>query len=261
MNSPSQLNLSKVRFYSQSGEDALIWSVFQRKSNGFFIEVGAFDGRHLSNTLSFEEQGWTGICVEPTPSYFELCQANRPGSICVQAACVGPGSEPTIEFLSEPLGLLSGITANTTPNMEGRYAARNLEFPGFTKIVVPAKTLDQILDEFDLSEQLIDVLSLDTEGNELEVLKGLTSTPRIVVCEANSARAKKELEDHMFDRGYTLARWLPPNLFFALNPNDAATIRDASINIRTELTQHPLGAHVTLPVHATRTVQISADSE
>lgn len=47
-----------IRYYSQGGEDALLWSVFEGRRHGFFIEVGAFDRRHLSNSLSFEEQGW-----------------------------------------------------------------------------------------------------------------------------------------------------------------------------------------------------------
>ena len=35
-----------------------------RKTNGFYIESGAFDGEQMSNTLFFElERNYTGICL------------------------------------------------------------------------------------------------------------------------------------------------------------------------------------------------------
>ncbi len=58
------------RYYSQYGEDFILWNFFDYKEHGFFIDVGAFDGKHLSNTLSFEEHGWKGICIEPVSEYF-----------------------------------------------------------------------------------------------------------------------------------------------------------------------------------------------
>lgn len=42
------------RFFSQDGEDFLLWQVFNYKKTGFHVDVGAFDGIHLSNTYSFE---------------------------------------------------------------------------------------------------------------------------------------------------------------------------------------------------------------
>jgi hypothetical protein len=36
--------------FSQNGEDALLWQLFEERISGFFVNVGAFDGLHLSNT-------------------------------------------------------------------------------------------------------------------------------------------------------------------------------------------------------------------
>jgi hypothetical protein len=65
-----------LRDHSQHGEDALLWAVFRGRSSGSFVEAGAFDGRYLSNSLSFEERGWKGVCVQAHPTYAPLCRAN-----------------------------------------------------------------------------------------------------------------------------------------------------------------------------------------
>lgn len=38
---------------------------------GYFVEVGTFDGVHLSNSYSFELGGWNGLCVEASPRFSE----------------------------------------------------------------------------------------------------------------------------------------------------------------------------------------------
>jgi len=58
-----------VEFYSQNGEDFLLWSLFKGRKSGFYIDIGAFDGIHLSNSYYFEKNGWDGVCVEAHPEY------------------------------------------------------------------------------------------------------------------------------------------------------------------------------------------------
>jgi FkbM family methyltransferase len=234
------------RYYSPSGEDALAWSVFRNEPPGFFVEVGAFDGRHLSNTLSFEEQGWTGICVEAHPDFIDFCRANR--RTCVHAACVAPGHAGKATFLSEPLGVLSGIRADLTQNLDGRYASRGMAFAGFTPVEVPARTLDEIIAEHKLPR--VDFLSIDVEGTEIDVLAGFSMEARVIVAEANTEAECGRLQRYMTGRGYTLARTLVQNLFFARRPEDISILSAATFDILTEATLHPLGEKATHPRHA-----------
>ena len=50
-----------------------------QNKDGFFIEAGALDGEHLSNTLYMERfLNWTGILIEADPkSYDNLLKRNR----------------------------------------------------------------------------------------------------------------------------------------------------------------------------------------
>ena len=59
-----------MRFYSQVGQDRfLLENFFRGRRGGVFLDIGAYDGETLSNTLFFEKtMGWTGLCVEPLPS-------------------------------------------------------------------------------------------------------------------------------------------------------------------------------------------------
>ena len=43
-----------------------------RIKNGFFIEAGAFDGEHTSNSLYYEiVHNWNGLLVEPNPETYQ----------------------------------------------------------------------------------------------------------------------------------------------------------------------------------------------
>jgi len=50
---------------SELGQSMSIDKLLGGRRNGFFVECGAHDGEHLSNTLFFElERDWTGLLIE-----------------------------------------------------------------------------------------------------------------------------------------------------------------------------------------------------
>ena len=54
-------------YYSQDKQDEFLEkNVFKGLKNGFFVDIGAHDGKSINNTLYFEENNnWTGINIEP----------------------------------------------------------------------------------------------------------------------------------------------------------------------------------------------------
>ncbi len=57
--------------YSQNSEERTIVELLNaEKKVGHFLDVGAYDGRTFSNTLRLVELGWSGVCVEPSPTVF-----------------------------------------------------------------------------------------------------------------------------------------------------------------------------------------------
>ena len=134
--------------------------LFNKKENGFYIELGAFDGINQSNTAFFEfTRKWKGLLIEPSPNSFELCIKNRPNSIVCNCCCVS--NEYKEEFIK---GDFNGITM---ASVNGKRLNSN------DLITVKALTLEKILDQNIDKNTFIDFISIDTEGYELEVIKGL----------------------------------------------------------------------------------------
>tara|TARA_Y100000590_G_scaffold368256_1_gene428810 strand:+ start:1930 stop:2577 length:648 start_codon:yes stop_codon:yes gene_type:complete len=134
--------------------------LFDHKENGFFIELGANNGLFQSNTAYFEKvRKWKGILIEPSVVGYNQCIVNRPASICLNCACVSSSYEK--EFVWGDFG-----DNHAMGSIEGKRLKRD------TLVKVPSKTLEQILDDLDQTPS-IDLLSLDTEGTELDILEGL----------------------------------------------------------------------------------------
>ena len=131
-----------------------------KKQHGFYIELGANDGLTQSNTAFFEfNRNWTGLLIEPSYNMYLQCIQNRKKSIVKNYACVSNDyTLDTIQgdFTGSLMSSVDGIRLNNTNIVQ-----------------VHAKTLEKILDEeIDINQQ-IDLLSLDAEGYELNILKGL----------------------------------------------------------------------------------------
>ena len=67
---------------SQNGEDGLLEEIFRRLGEGqrWCLEVGAWDGKHLSNTCVFwRDRGWSAVLVECSDQSFAGLKANTVG--------------------------------------------------------------------------------------------------------------------------------------------------------------------------------------
>jgi FkbM family methyltransferase len=243
-------NLMKNRFYGQHGEDCLLWAFFGDKTTGFYVDVGAFDGRYVSNTYSFEQGGWQGICIEPHPVTFDLLKSLR-NSICLNVACVADESIQTVTFYTEKLGLLSGIQVDGE-DVKRRYQKRGLEFDGFDTIKVPAITLNHVLTHHLPSGTEIDFVSIDVEGTELDVLAGLDLKrfkPRVFVIETNTSQEQQGLTDFLAEHGYIFARKTGVNSFYVRSKQDAVKLQSVGVECDVEATPHPFGTSFTAKRH------------
>jgi FkbM family methyltransferase len=227
------------QYFSQLGEDCLLAQFFEFKTDGFFIDVGAFDGIYLSNTYFFERLGWSGVCVEAFQPYFDLCVRNRPGSKCYHAACLD-GDRGMVEFRAERGGLFCGIEVDENA-VADYYRGAAVPFDGFRSIKVPSTSLDALLLD---GIRDIDFASIDVEGAELRVLGGFDlerHRPRVLVIEANTPAQRQEVDNHLRPRGYRAARSMAWNHFYVRKPEDARALRKIEVKTDLERPPHPLG--------------------
>jgi FkbM family methyltransferase len=155
------------QYYSQQETKQDKWimeEVYPDNGIGFFVDIGAADGVRLSNTYALEQAGWRGICVEPRYDDYELLKQNR-SCQCVNI-CIGKEAAYDVEFVvSDQDKLLSGLKSTL-----GTYMGQPVTGKTTLCNII---TMEELLRLYD-APSIIEYLSVDTEGNEFEIL---LSTP------------------------------------------------------------------------------------
>ena len=179
--------------YSQLNQDLNVISFFNNKNDMYFIDIGANDGKTLSNTFLLEKQyNWKGICSEPLPSAFKKLIKCR--SVACDNNAVFIESGLSLEFSES--NLLSGITT---------FIDRHEHAKEGNQIIVKTITLQSLLDNYK-APKIIQYFSLDTEGTELEILKSVdfsTYTFLYINLEHNYVEPRRsEIRTLLLNNGY-----------------------------------------------------------
>jgi FkbM family methyltransferase len=210
-----------ISFSSQRGEDFHAWHLLGFPREGFFVDVGAYDGIRGSNSYAMEQLGWKGILVEANPKSVEKCVRFRPSSIVVHAAIGGPDARGSIAFHqvsgNTDADMLSFVVSDESHKQMCKKANGTI-----TQIDVPFRSLDSVLSEYAADIPRIDLLSIDIEGIELMALKGLSFerwAPRLIIAEAND----EELVVFLKEKGYRRVAAVGANWLF-MAESDANSI-------------------------------------
>ncbi len=198
-----------VEFRSQFGEDAILWELLDGQLDGFFIEVGAFDGYNYSVTYALECLGWKGLLIEAIPERAEQCRARRRHSRVVHAALGAKhGGETTFTVTEDPYGgMLSYLDPNTA-HARGMASAKR------RSVTVPLTTMNELLKDH---QGEIDVAVIDVEGGEVSLLAGFDlhkHKPKVMLIEDNARGADPALANYMAMMPYTQVAWLDVNRVF-----------------------------------------------
>ncbi|MEO5707306.1 MAG: FkbM family methyltransferase [Alteraurantiacibacter sp.] len=182
--SPSQLNQD---FFALSATD---W-----RRGGYFVEFGATDGRTLSNTWLLEKHfGWTGILAEPGRVWRDkLRAADR--TAARDFDCVWERSGDTLQFHEDSVGEFS--TLESHKHMDSHTRDHGSSY------AVTTVSLRDLLDRHQ-APAVIDFLSIDTEGSELQILTAYDfSRPiRAIAVEHNYTPNRVAIHGLLTAKGY-----------------------------------------------------------
>jgi FkbM family methyltransferase len=202
-------------------EDELI-PIFEKYLNyesGFYVDIGANDGRSSSNTYHLEKyQGWGGVLIEPIMHVHfrsrEIRDLDRNQFFC--CALVDQYYEyESVELIYSGLMTVahqdvSDLNSTEWSEMGGEFLARGERVQ---RTWSEARTLDSVLQE-SKAPKIIDFLSVDTEGSEFSILKNFDFGKwefRFIMIESTLNSAVHLL---LRDHNYKLVSQIHQNLFF-----------------------------------------------
>jgi putative sugar O-methyltransferase len=128
--------------YSQVEQDLWVLDMLNNKKNGYFLDIGAFDGVKCSNTFILEKNyNWKGLLIEAQPETFSLLQKTRTNQ-CLNYAITDKTGEVKFDNFS--------------------YTGSKISNDGIT---VNSITFSDLFRLYNVPK-VIDYMSLDIEGNE-----------------------------------------------------------------------------------------------
>ncbi len=140
---------SRKSFY-QYGEDLILKIFFDYRviRNGFYIDIGAYHPKFISNTYILHKAGWRGVCVdldEDKLKWFKLLRGNNVSTLC-SGVCweKKAGSDQEVYFYKHKR-LLSEIDT-----LDESTAIQNEKVRGwsFTKKKVSIIDINTLLDKY-----------------------------------------------------------------------------------------------------------------
>ena len=197
-----------MTWYGQKETDKVIAEYFDDDYVGTCVEVGVADGTKGSNTLYFEERGWKTLCIDPIPEH--VAQARKIRKLVHECACssydIMPEYGQSADFYIFDIGkdnILSSLSG-LRPDPKLLVSHGGLINNCYV-IPVEVDVLSNILVKYKFPQR-IDFVSIDTEGTELDVLKGMYFNEwdyKLLVVENNHDDAYGEqIEEYLNCVGY-----------------------------------------------------------
>lgn len=149
---------------SQLQQDLWVAATSGFRRDGWFVEIGAGDGMFLSNTWLLEKQlGWKGVVCEPDKRAMARLKEHR--NCATDSRAVAARDAKSVRFLLAAEGEFSTLHRY-------RYSDQHFESRrkvGARSARIATITLNQLLAEHQ-APRVVDFISIDTEGSELEIL-------------------------------------------------------------------------------------------
>jgi FkbM family methyltransferase len=213
--------------YSQSGEDThMIGKYLSALPNSMrkYIELGALDGVHASNTKLLEDNyGWSGVLIEPNPFSFERLRINRPNNILFNNVISNIDSPLTFEYYQRVnLAGVSSIKQNRPHRLNQKWFVSSDDDPWMRdKISSELKSIE--VSPLSLSSVVLDsgikyfgFMSLDVEGHEYNVLQSYDwSVPILFILVENNG--DKRVDDILRLHGYRFVESVAHNSLYTID--------------------------------------------
>jgi hypothetical protein len=201
-------------YFSQFGEDKILSELFNKSiTKGVYVDVGCFHPIKHSNTYLLYKRGWTGINIDMEKIKIDTFNIARPNDLNVLAA-VSNKSEDAYVYKTQEYGV------GSTLNKEIIHKDNNI----IDEFIITTKTLNSIIDNSIYKDKQIDLLNIDTEGNDFNVLLSIDLdryNPKVIIIESHlkdiNLILKSDIYKHLINKKYILRSWNFYSLIFVNN--------------------------------------------
>ena len=210
--------------YSYGSVDLLLEHIFKNQSHGFYIDVGCQHPVMNNNTYLLYKKGWNGINIDLDKKNIDLFNFYRKKDLNINFAISSREGERELFFYHDKSAI------NTVEKSVANY--QRAQVKEIKK--VKTKTLNSIIENSKFNNLIIDFVSIDVEGHELDVIKGFDLKkykPKVVIIEFLDLSLKKleiknlniknflksEIYQYMVDKNYTLVNLIHSDLVFVNN--------------------------------------------
>ena len=209
--------LKRKKTYSNWGVDLIIKNIFRNKKKGFYIDVGCNHPFLNNHTLLLYKLGWSGINIDLDYNSIDMFNYFRKKDINLQYAISDSNNEVELFFYHNR-------AAKNTISKDFGAGAKSIK-------KIKTITLNQVLDINNIQSR-IDFLTIDVEGNEMNVLKGFDLNkynPTLIMLEFIEPGVKEfydkniqrvqnsEIYKYLIKNNYKLINWNHDDLLFISN--------------------------------------------
>lgn len=197
-------------FYSQFGEDKILNELIPNNfTNGFYVDVGCFHPKKYSNTYMLFRKGWKGINIDMEKDKIESFNLARPSDYNFLGA-ISDKIEKVKIYRNQKFGVSSTINEDFIKKED--YIDEDY---------IQTTTLNVVLENSPFKGKKIDFLNIDTEGNDLKVLKSLDFdiyNPSIIIIETHLKKIDEIINSEIYlfviSKKYMLKSWNIYSLIF-----------------------------------------------
>ena len=191
------------KYYSQYGEDKEIAKFFEKKTKGYYCDIGCFHPVRYSNTFYLFKKGWHGTNIDINQTSIDLFNIARPNDTNICAAISNTSKE--VDFFEDDiLGPVNTIDNKMYEKSKGIFFKK-----GIVKKVKTFTVFD-IISENTLYEKT-DFLNIDAEGSDYQIISQIDlkkSNINLVAIETHDPNGNQ------LDNFHNISKYFENNQYF-----------------------------------------------
>jgi FkbM family methyltransferase len=183
---------------------------FGYPSDGYFVEVGAYDGELFSNTACLADTGWKGLYIEPIYDHYLKClKRHDHNDVTVANVAIGLSEGEKIIYRGD---LLTTLDKDQLKRYSEIDWSKNYNFVEET---CDQMRLDTLMNKLEVPNNF-DLLVVDVEGKESEIFQTfnlLEWKPKMMIVELEDDHESfqiypdyveniRKLRTYIIDSGY-----------------------------------------------------------